>query len=290
MISRIHGAHSTLAANPRRKKHKAKRANPRRRRRRNPEGVSAAGSSSHKKHRKKGRKLFAFSSVVRKSKKTGKKYRSYRLSRNPSITDDFGNVVSVSSGKKRKSYKRRPTKYGVFSRGRGKFSVRRLKKNPGLVIAGVPVIEMAIGSVAAIGIGAVAQIMVAKYAKDVVPAAIADITGELATAAVAAFAYEKLLKNPMHKEIAKYAFIGAVFGIIEKKAYKPLYNAIASPLGVTPIAGSHHHVHGVYFDPYTAQGAVGGAYLPAMSGSGEMGGMYASVDGLGLFQSPSIYG
>jgi hypothetical protein len=292
MISRIHGAHSTLAANPRRKKHKAKRNPHHRRRRRNPEGVAAAaGSSSHKKHRKKARKLFAFSSVVRKSKKTGKKYRSYRLSRNPSVTDDFGNVVNVSSGKKRKSYKRRATKYGVFSRGRGKFSVRRLKKNPGLMIAGVPVIEMAIGSVAAIGIGALAQIAVAKYAKDMVPAAIADITGELATAAVAALAYEKLLKNPMHKEIAKYAFIGAVFGIIEKKAYKPLYNAIASPLGVTPIAGSHHHVHGVYFDPYTAQGAVGGAYLPAMSGSSDaLGGMYASVDGLGLFQSPSIYG
>jgi hypothetical protein len=292
MISRIHGAHSTLAANPRRKKHKAKR-NPHHRRRRNPEGVAASASrSSHKPKRSKSRKLFSFRAVTAKNKKTGKKYRTYRLSKNPTPMEAMSLTGGSSVQRRRSSTaskKRKGAKYGVF-RSKSGFSVRKVK-NPSLMIAGVPVIEMAIGSVAAIGIGAVAQIMVAKYAKDMVPAAISDITGELATAAVAAFAHAKLLKNPMHKTIAQYAFIGAVFGIIEKKAYKPLYNAIASPLGATPLAGSHHHVHGVYFDPYTAQGAVGGAYLPAMSGSSDaLGGMYASVDGLGLFQSPSIYG
>ena len=291
MISRIHGAHSTLAANPRRKKHKAhKRANPRRRRR-NPEGgSSAASSSSHKPPRKKARKLFSFRAVTRKNKKTGKKYRTYRLSRNPTPMEALGMTGGSSVQKRSSSGKRRGrkgTKYAVY-RSKKAFYVRKVK-NPGLVIAGVPVIEMAIGSVAAIGIGAVAAIMVDKYAKQYVPAAIADVTGELATAAVAAFAHGKL-SNPMHRSIAQFAFIGAVFQIINKKTYKPIYNAVASPLGATPLAG-HGHTHGVYFDPYTSQGAVGGAYLPAMSGASEaLGGMYASVDGLGLFHSPSIYG
>ena len=194
-------------------------------------------------------------------------------------------VQRRASSKKRGT--RKGSKYAVF-RSKKAFYVRKVK-NPGLMIAGVPVIEMAIGSVAAIGIGAVAAIMVDKYAKQYVPTMLQDVTGELATAAVAAFAHAKL-RNPMHKSIAQFAFIGAVFQIINKKTYKPIYNAIASPLGATALAG-HGHTHGVYFDPYTAQGAVGGAYLPAMSGSSEaMGGMYASVDGLGLFQSPSIYG
>lgn len=288
MISRIHGAHSTLAANPRKKRRKAaKAANPRRRRRRNPDsGMSTAPSSSHSPKRRKARKLFAFRAVTRTSKKTGKKYRSYRLSKNPTYADNRGRTwVSPprpSSGKKR----RRTSKYGVFSTGRGKFSVRKLRRNPALVIAGVPVIEMAIGSAAAIGLGVVADVLVKKYAGNVVPGAIADITGELVTAGVAAFAYSKL-SNPMHKSIAQYAFIGAVFQIINKKTYEPIKGALSS---VLPAGGYYHGgAGGVYFDPYTAEGAVGGAYLSA-DGSHDMGGMYANVDGLGLFQAPSIYG
>lgn len=287
MISRIHGAHSTLAANPRKKRRKAKNPSHARRKRRNAEAAAAAPSSSHSRTRKKARKLFAFRAVTRKSKKTGKKYRSYRLSKNPTYADARGRTYvtppRASSGKSRK---RRATKYGVFSTGRGKFSVRKLRKNPALMIAGVPVIEMAIGSAAAIGLGVAADVLVKKYAGNAIPAAIADITGELVTAGVAAFAYQKL-SNPMHRSIAQYAFIGAVFQIINKKTYTPIKNALSS---VLPAGGYYHGgAGGVYFDPYTAEGAVGGAYLPAMSGE-DMGGMYASVDGLGLFTAPSIYG
>jgi|694.fasta_scaffold07353_10 hypothetical protein len=289
MISRIHGAHSTLAANPRKKRRKAaKAANPRRRRRRNPEGVAAA-SSSHSRKRKKARKLFAFRAVTRKSKKTGKKYRSYRISRNPATPMELAGMTGGSGVQRRRSSSKRrrsTSKYGVFSTGRGKFSVRKLRKNPALVIAGVPVIEMAIGSAAAIGLGVVADVLVKKYAGNVVPGAIADITGELVTAGVAAFAYSKL-SNPMHKSIAQYAFIGAVFQIINKKTYEPIKGALSS---VLPAGGYYHGgAGGVYFDPYTAEGAVGGAYL-STDGSHDMGGMYANVDGLGLFQAPSIYG
>ena len=288
MISRIHGAHSTLAANPRKKRRKAaKAANPRRRRRRNPDsGMSTAPSSSHSRKRRKARKLFAFRAVTRKSKKTGKKVRSYRLSKNPTYADKYGRTY-VSPPRASSSKRRRSTaKYGVFSTGRGKFSVRKLRKNPALVIAGVPVIEMAIGSAAAIGLGVVADVLVKKYAGNVVPGAIADITGELVTAGVAAFAYSKL-SNPMHKSIAQYAFIGAVFQIINKKTYEPIKGALSS---VLPAGGYYHGgAGGVYFDPYTAEGAVGGAYL-STDGSHDMGGMYANVDGLGLFQAPSIYG
>jgi hypothetical protein len=285
MISRIHGAHSTLAANPRKKRRKAaKAANPRRRRRRNPEGVAAASSSHSRKPRKKGRKLFAFRAVTRKSKKTGKKVRSYRITRNPDMVGytSPGHVERRSSGSRKP--RKRASKYGVFSTGRGKFSVRKLRRNPALVIAGVPVIEMAIGSAAAIGLGVVADVLVKKYAGNVVPGAIADITGELVTAGVAAFAYSKL-SNPMHKSIAQYAFIGAVFQIINKKTYKPISEALSN---VLPAGGYYHGgAGGVYFDPYTAEGAVGGTYLTT---DGDMGGMYANVDGLGLFQAPSIYG
>ena len=286
MISRIHGAHSTLAANPRKKRRKAKNPSHARRKRRNSE-ASAAPASSHKSKRRKARKLFAFRAVTRTNKKTGKKYRSYRLSRNPGVMDSP--ELSPTGSYKRRSgskRKRRTSKYGVFSTGRGKFSVRKLRRNPGFMIAGVPVIEMAIGSAAAIGLGVAADVLVKKYAGNAVPDAIKDITGELVTAGVAAFAYSKL-SNPMHRSIAQFAFIGAVFQIINKKTYKPIQEALTN---VLPAAGYYHGgAGGVYFDPYTAEGAAGGTYLPA-SGSEGMGGMYASVDGLGLFTAPSIYG
>ena len=285
MISRIHGAHSTLAANPRKKRRKAKNPSHARSKRRNAEAAAAAPSSSHSRKRKKARKLFAFSAVTRKSKKTGKKYRSYRLSKNPTYADARGRTYVTPPRASGKSRKRRATKYGVFSTGRGKFSVRKLSKNPALMIAGVPVIEMAIGSAAAIGLGVAADVLVKKYAGNAIPAAIADITGELVTAGVAAFAYQKL-SNPMHRSIAQYAFIGAVFQIINKKTYAPIQKALSS---VLPAGGYYHGgAGGVYFDPYTAEGAVGGAYLSA--DTGDMAGMYANVDGLGLFTAPSIYG
>jgi hypothetical protein len=167
-----------------------------------------------------------------------------------------------------------------------------LHKNPALgkiVVAGVPVINMAIGSVAAIAIGMISQKVIAKYAPSVASSPIGDIAGELATAGVSAFLYQsKYLKNPMHKSIAQFAFIGAVFQILSKKA-----TAYVGPLvdKIPGLSGHEGYTGGVYFDPYTGQGATGGLYMEAPT----VGGMYTDVNsgavsGLELFKAPSIYG
>ena len=166
-----------------------------------------------------------------------------------------------------------------------------LHKNPALgkiVVAGVPVINMAIGSVAAIAIGMISQKVIAKYAPSVASSPVGDIAGELATAGVSAFLYQsKYLKNPMHKSIAQFAFIGAVFQILSKKATSyvgPLVDKIPG------LSGHEGYTGGVYTDFYTGQPAVGGLYMEA-----PMGGMYTDVNtgavsGLELFKAPSIYG
>jgi len=157
------------------------------------------------------------------------------------------------------------------------------------VIAGVPVINMAIGSVAAIAIGMISQKVIAKYAPSVSSSPIGDITGELATAGIAAYLHgSKVLKNPMHKSIAQFAFIGAVFQILSKKA-----SSVVGPLvdKIPGLSGHEGYTGGVYFDPYTGQGATGGLYMEAPT----VGGMYTDVNsgavsGLELFKAPSIYG
>lgn len=254
MITRIHGATSTLAANPRRKKHNPKR---RKAHKRNP-GLSLMGGKRRK---------------ARKSRKA----------RNPGIMSLLG--LKKARKSRRKAHKRNPSH---------RYARRAHKaRNPGgLVIAGVPVVEMAIGSVAAIGVGHLVDALVAKYAAGVKsslgPAG--DVLGEVATAGLAALAYKKLAKTQMHKDIAKYAFIGAVFQTISKLTEAPIKGAVDKLLpSVKGYQGGD--TNGLYFDPYNAQAAVGGTYqhLPSVSG------MYAQVDtgaaaGLGLFNAPSIYG
>ena len=181
-------------------------------------------------------------------------------------------------------------KFSIYKAADGKIG---LHKNPALgnlVVAGVPVVNMAIGSIAAIGIGMISEKLVKKFAPAVASSPVGDITGELATAGIAAYLHgSKFLKNPMHKSIAQFAFIGAVFQILSKKATSyigPLVDKIPG------LSGYEGYTGGVYFDPYTESPAVGGAYLSTES----MGGMYTSVDsgsavgGLGLFNAPSIYG
>jgi hypothetical protein len=256
MITRIHGATSTLAANPRKKKH-----NPRRRKahKRNPGVMSLLGGK-----RRKARKA--------------------RKARNPGLMSMLG-LKKARKSRKGHARKRNP-------------HYARKARNPGsmLVIAGVPVVEMAIGSVAAIGVGHLVDALVAKYAAGVKsslgPAG--DVLGEVATAGLAALAYKKLAKTQMHKDIAKYAFIGAVFQTISKLTEAPIKGAVDKllPSGLKGYNGGDTN-GGLYFDPYNATAAVGGSYghLPSVSG------LYSNVDtgavagaGLGLFNAPSIYG
>ena len=176
------------------------------------------------------------------------------------------------------------------------------RRNAGLVVAGVPVVEMVIGSAATIAVGAVSEALIKKYAGDKVPAFLAGIVGEIATAGIAAFAHGKL-KNPMHREIAKYAFIGAVFQIISEKASPMIVDSINKMLpedskataksteasdkkdGTVPgVYGGYMPLNGLYLSADSGDYGVGGAYMQT-NGSHS-----ADLGGLGLFQGKSIYG
>lgn len=261
MITRISGATSTLAANPRRKKH-----NPRRRKAKKHNGVSLMKNASHRRHKRKAHNPM----------------RARRRKKNPGLMSMLGKFKRKAH--KRKSH-RRSHKKGLFARLR----------NPGspLVIAGVPVVEMAIGSVVAIGAGHLVDGLIAKYApqiKSSLPGPLGDVVGEVAVAGLAALAYTKLAKSEMTKNVAKFVFIGAVFQLLSKVAEKPIADAINNLL---PGGSKTGATKGYYFDPYAAP-STSGLYLDAATGAGAVGGMYAHVEpgmsGLNLFKAPSIYG
>lgn len=344
MITRIHGATSTLAANPRKKHHK--RRNPRRhgyaRRRRNPEDAPkkakrAFGAAKLDKIARLEKTIADLRSAIAagpkkrpKKGEPGYKARVYKPSEKvlaarraraalKAELDQFkeihgykrpkaheGTLVGYAYPFTRTNKKGREVYAGLnFMQGfkrdkkpRGSLYRTRtgykLFKNPlgGLVVAGVPVIEMAIGSAATIAIGAVSEKLLAKFAPAVATSPVGDIAGELATAGVAFVLHDKVLKNPMHKSIAQFAFVGAVFQILSKKASQPIKDAVAKIPGLGPAAGAtagySSAMSGVYFDPYTAAPAVGG-YVSAETGA--LSGMYTDVNAMGgLFSAPSIYG
>lgn len=346
MITRIHGATSTLAANPRKKHHK--RRNPRRhghaRRRRNPEDapkkakrafgaakldkiarlektiadLRAAISAGPKKRPKKGEPGY-----VARAYKPSEKVLAARRAR-AALKAELDQFKEIHGYKRPKSHEGTLVGYAYpFTRTNKKgrevyagmnimqgFKVKqkpraslyrtrtgyKLFKNPlgGLVVAGVPVIDMAIGSAAAIAIGATAKGLIdnVKALEAIKTSPVGDIAGELVTAAAAFVLHDKVLKNPMHKSIAQYAFIGAVFQILSKKLTSPIEGLVKKIPGVAPAAGAtagySSAMSGVYFDPYTAAPAVGG-YVSAETGA--LSGMYTDVNAMGgLFSAPSIYG
>lgn len=334
MITRIHGATSTLAANPRRKHHKRK--NPHARRRRNPETVAAekkkrtlrsaaeqiaalqekigkvedrakrAQAAAEKRAARPGRRKAGPKAQAAKARRERRKALgiSYNMHELPAGAHALSYGYPMYAGltpkgkKKIKGYefssklspKTKP-RYTLFKTKRGN---THMLKNPGLVIAGVPVIEMAIGSVAAIAAGQALTIVANKYVGSSLPGFLGDkdkgIIGEALTAAVSAYLVAKGPKNPMVKEIAKYAFIGSVFQALSKLAHDPIQSALKSVGLASDDKTVKGMTSGVYFDPYTAAPAVGG-YITA-NGSLDVGGMYTdvSMNGLGLFHAPSIYG
>lgn len=329
MITRIHGASSTLAANPPRKHRRAKRhKNPSHHKRRNAEAgttktaartlearlakrereiaelkIAAAKKAERAAKKGQGRAKGPRTpkTIARAARKAMKGQLGFSLAPLPAGAS-LVNYVYPKKGKADKRGRKRVIGYTSSSKLvkgiKPKFSIIKtntgrltLHKNPALgkiVVAGVPVVNMAIGSVAAIAIGMISQKVIAKYAPSVASSPIGDIAGELATAGVSAYLFNsKLLKNPMHKSIAQFAFIGAVFQILSKKATSyvgPLVDKIPG------LSGHEGYTGGVYTDFYTGQPAVGGLYMEA-----PMGGMYTDVNtgavsGLELFKAPSIYG
>lgn len=336
MITRIHGATSTLAANPRRKHHK--RHNPKHaRRRRNPEKkpfgsrarsqieklkaklekyeqILAAGPKKRPKKGEPGYVARAYkarpktaaqqaAAARRAAAKAFRESHGYRMPK-----EHEGQLLGYAYPFKRINKKGKKVYGGLHIAQRlltGKKNKPRLSlyktssgyklfKNPGFMLAGVPVIDMAIGSAAAIAIGATAKGLIdnVKALEVVKTSPVGDIAGELVTAGVAFVLHDKVLKNPMHKSIAQYAFIGAVFQILSKKLSAPIEGLVKKIPGVAPAAGAtagySSAMSGVYFDPYTAAPAVGG-YVSAETGA--LSGMYTDVNAMGgLFSAPSIYG
>lgn len=335
MITRIHGATSTLAANPRgrhrkAKSHRAHRAHRAHAKRHNPKltpeekaaKLATRKAAALERLKKAQRALSKLSQAPARRKKAKKSMSAEKIAARRAAAATRAAKRSARSAKQafraEYGYNLKPLPAGAVSEGyvyrgkgghmivsdrllRGKKSKPRytlykgasgkfgLHKNPaigGVVFAGVPVIDMAIGSAATIAIGAISKKLITKFAPAVATSPVGDIAGELATAGVSALLYMKVLKKPMHKSIAQFAFIGAVFQILSKK----LSPQIEDLVGKIPGLGGHYgSTHGIYFDPYTSTPAVGGAYLPTTAGT-DIGGMYTNVDGLGLFNAPSIYG
>ena len=189
---------------------------------------------------------------------------------------------------KRKHHKKHHNPRGVLPHYRKRV---RARKNPMLELAGVPVIEMAVGSVGAIAAIAAIQGFVEKqsfYAS--LPQAVKDYKLDkaivpAALAAGAAFAYKKT--SGTAKDIAKYAFIGSVFIALQEVVGEKIKDVVKGDA-----AAPAKKQNGMYIP------AVGGMYMKAASGTSGMGGMYlstsgvaqADMGGLGLYQSKSIYG
>lgn len=299
MITRVHGRSSTLAANPKKKSRKAKKSGKSGARRASAKSKKSPARRATPRKRKKsaarkGWRLLKGAAAVRGLRAKGKlrKRRKRGDAYTPALPPEMLKAERAKQARRTRSLLK---KVRVYAKGRGKKVKYSVRKNGGLVIAGVPVIEMAIGSVAAIALGHLGSALISKYAPAGTPeflkgsASKPGIGGELLTAAASAYLYAKVLKNPMHKEIAKFAFIGAVFQAISKQAGEMIGEQVAKLPG---LSGHVTSTSGVYFDPYSAQPAVGGMYLPSAAGQ-EMGGIYANVDnmsGLGLFEAPSIYG
>lgn len=285
MITRIAGAYSTLAANPRKKRHSAVRRTARRTPRKAASSSAqlelmpaakktraprkAASRRAPRKYKlkalRKGSELLGYGYPVKRQSKSGKTLRT------------VGYSVRAKPGRKKPAMT-------LYRTAKGRIGAIR---NAGPVVAGVPVVAMAIGSAASIGLGQVASALISKVpGVEKLPTAIQPYLGDVAVAAAAAYLHgSKFLKNPMHKQIAQYAFIGSVFKIIDKATAEPIQNALSKipALGVPAAAG-------IYFDPATAQTA--GMYLSAEGQSG-VGGMYVQAEGSdmgGLFSGQSIYG
>lgn len=298
MITRVHGRSSTLAANPKGgKRRKAKKGKSRKTSRRSStlrtksRKTSTAAPKRKRAKKRSGWRLLKGAAAVRGLRAKGKLRRPRKRGDRytPALPPEMLKLERKKAARRTRALLKRVR---VYAKGRGKNVKYSVRKNGGLVIAGVPVIEMAIGSVAAIALGHLGSALISKYAPAGTPAFLKDkngIGGELLTAGAAAYLYTKVLKNPMHKEIAKFAFIGAVFQAISKQAGEIIGEQVAKLPG---LSGHVTSTSGVYFDPYSQEPAVGGMYLPSAAGQ-EMGGIYTSVDnmsGLGLFEGPSIYG
>ena len=326
MITRLHGASSTLVANPRRR-----RRNPTQgeltlvapspnKRTRKPLSAAKKKAAMHKRVRAKipeGAHAIAFLNTVsgERTNKKGKvvKYRSLSASKKLGETKPKFTLYSSGKGKERvmgivKNPKKRRKHHNPMPAHLARALAKRRahkRHNPMLEIAGVPVIEMAVGSVGAIAAAAAIQGFLDKQSFMAnLPAAVKDYKldkaiAPAAVAAVSAFAYKKM--SGTGKDIAKYAFIGSVFVAIQEVVggkVKELVSGAAAPSASAPAASTtpaKNGLHGIYVDPYGGKPAVGGMYMKAANG---MNGMYLSANGtaqadmggLGLYQAKSIYG
>jgi len=281
MITRLHGASSTLVANPRRRRRNPKRG---------PMSLASKVKAMHKRVAKKipagaHPVAYLFPSESSHTTKSGKvvKRRGLSASRSVGVTKPKytvygqGKQLGVVKNPRRRKHHKNPRAFLPHYRK------RKSHKNPMLEIAGVPVLEMAVGSVGAIAAIAAIQGYVEKqdfYGK--LPAAVKDYHLDkaivpAAIAAGAAFAYKKTSGSV--KDIAKYAFIGSVFIALQEVVGEKIKETVK---GEKKAAGMYIPANGMYMK--ATGGSMGGMYL-STSGVAQ-----ADMGGLGLYQSKSIYG
>lgn len=143
------------------------------------------------------------------------------------------------------------------------------RRNPGMVIAGVPVLDMAIGSLGALVIvNTLKNLGPVKDQLDKIESAPLRAAIVPGLGAAAAFAVHKYAKSAQVKRIAQYAFIGCVFKLIDDATDS--YFADEFPKMFSGGTG------GVYMG---SRGIANGAARPALAGA------YMQTNGLGAVHS-----
>ena len=222
----------------------------------------------------------------------GRSFRGSTLIANPRRKNARKYGPSTKKGGKRKTARRAYMGLSHNARkGYGKLGdhtvvlhskrpIRRKRKNPrknplGPTYAGIPVVEMAIGSLGALvvintakNIGFVKE-QLNKIENAQVRAALPSLIG--AAASYAVYTYSK---NKDAKEIAKYAFIGSVFKLIDdvtdtyfNTTFKDMFKQGPAAAPSTATGGWRRNT-GSFIDVETGQG-INGAYVDT-----DTGGMY----------------
>lgn len=184
------------------------------------------------------------------------------------------NPTLIANPRKRKARKARRSRKTRVLRANPRRRVRRnpprlrrvRRRNPGLTsfnVAGVPVLEVGLGAAGAIAL--IQGVMAIPFVKEQASkdSAIAKLVGP-GLAFGAGWAAYKYIKNPMVKNIGKYACLAAVVIGVNELAGVQIREAVANLTDKGKNAGlSGPGLNGAYLLADSGKGAVGGAYVQA---------------------------
>jgi hypothetical protein len=163
---------------------------------------------------------------------------------------------------------------------RNPMSARRKRRNPaigGIDFGGVNLVNVGVGSVATIALGAIGEAVFNKYlAKNIENETLRAMAPNLIVAG-AAWAAHKYVKNQMVKDVAKVTIALSVFKAINDSFGKQITEGVQKILPAT--SGTYTPVSG----NYALSG--GGMYIDTTTG-----GSYATSGPTGIFPSANLYG